>query len=253
MSSKSNSTTDKSMGSTNPNSSDADATEPAKSTTTIDNSTIKSREPFRIGILGNSGSGKSWLANKISNESSPVLHLDLVHFADLQTKARRDDAGRTDMLEKFCASSESWVMEGVFGEYIQRNHLLATAVIWLDIPWEICRERILARGGNHGAVDTPESQIKLLKFAKGYFTRTDARSEVGHRIIVEEASQAGRMVLRLKSEKEVGVFLTSCKEIGVGAAVRQHGALLNVGAEERSTESNSGTGDTNKKRKHEDL
>jgi hypothetical protein len=123
------------------------------------------------------------------------------------------------MLEAFYAGNgtnstePSWVMEGVFGEYVQDaiSKGKATAVLLLDTPFETCKVQVTQRGGNHGTTDTEESREKLFKYAAGYYSRDDARSEKGHRQILEDAKARGLQTAVLSTREEVGHFLHVAK------------------------------------------
>jgi adenylate kinase family enzyme len=216
----------------------------------------------RLCILGNSGSGKSWLGNEVKKilEMSPcsstesretvsvvssaaidetpsvceMMHLDLLHFSSLGSHERRSPADKAAMLDAFYAgnrlhstdtrtgadtdassdaASPSWIMEGVFGEYVQDaiSKGKATAVLLLDTPFETCKAQVAQRGGNHGTIDTEESREKLFKYAAGYYTRDDARSEKGHLQILQDAKARGLQTAILRSRDEVGRFLHAAK------------------------------------------
>ncbi len=104
-------------------------------------------------------------------------------------------------------------MEGVFGEYVQDAILKgkATAVLLLDTPFETCKAQVTLRGGNHGTIDTEDSREKLFKYAAGYYTRDDARSEKGHQQILQDAKARGLQTAILRSREEVARFLQVAK------------------------------------------
>jgi hypothetical protein len=67
-------------------------------------------------IIGNSGSGKTWLATQLAVHSGvPVVHLDEIFWQPVGFNEKRS---RT-LVDQLIADSKqhpSWIVEGVFGE-----------------------------------------------------------------------------------------------------------------------------------------
>src|SRR5688572_27977737 len=97
-------------------------------------------------IIGNSGSGKTWLAMQLAvHSSAPVVHLDEIFWQPGGFNEKRPRAA----VEQLIADSKqhpSWIVEGVFGELAERYRDEADLLLWLDLDWPTCRERLLARG-----------------------------------------------------------------------------------------------------------
>ena len=181
--------------------------------------------PQDICILGNSGSGKSYLAKALASSFSPPLsciHLDHVYFDTSAPRAsgrllRRPEPEKQALCAAALAAAPptGWVSEGVFGELVQ--HFLSAApapptLLWLAMPWPLCESRLRTRRDNLGACgpDTAESTEQLAAWAAAYYTRTDPRSAAGH----EEMLKAHAGAVALRSEAEVEVFLAACAEAG---------------------------------------
>jgi adenylate kinase family enzyme len=159
-------------------------------------------------IIGNSGSGKTWLATRLSGlVQSKVIHLDELFWESGGFDRKRNPE---DVLRRVAQSKErsSWIVEGVFGELAE--HFLSDAglLIWLDIEWTRCEVRLLARGSESKAhMDRAQSQAgisKLAQWASTYQTREDSRSYSGHERLFQ-SFQGTRY--RLRSEEEVLQFL----------------------------------------------
>lgn len=99
-------------------------------------------------------------------------------------------------------------MEEVFGELAERYLAGADALMWLDLGWSQCRQRLEQRGSEsktHMERDQSEAGLeKLLAWASDYYTRTDSRSFQGHQNIF--LRHAG-IRIRLRSEEEVNALL----------------------------------------------
>ena len=68
---------------------------------------------MRIAILGNSGSGKSTLAKRLAAGADvPVLDLDTIVWEPKLIAVARSDARVLEDLERFCAGSDRWIIEG---------------------------------------------------------------------------------------------------------------------------------------------
>jgi adenylate kinase family enzyme len=104
----------------------------------------------RVVIIGNSGSGKSTLAQELAQRlGASATDLDHIHWRDSYGIKRDEDAAKRMVAD---ASAESkWIIEGVYGWLAEVALPRATSLIWLDMPWTICREGLSARGRRRGA------------------------------------------------------------------------------------------------------
>jgi adenylate kinase family enzyme len=135
----------------------------------------------RLLILGNSGSGKSVLAERTATFTTQrIFDLDLIHWHADGNK-REEDVSRT--IVSSIANDDGWIIEGVYGWLIERAVPRATAMIWLDMPWEICRESLVRRGMRRNM--TEADQQALFAWAEAYWTRTTSSSAQGHRHLFE--------------------------------------------------------------------
>lgn len=138
----------------------------------------------RIIILGNSGSGKTWLANKLYGRTGfPVTHLDNLFWEPGGFDRKRSPESVEALIQK-SLTSDSWIVEGVFGELVQPFIPDATTLIWLDIPWEICQERLKNRATknriHHDRIQSEKNLRNLMEWASEYYSRNDLRSHRGH-------------------------------------------------------------------------
>lgn len=156
----------------------------------------------RTVIIGNSGSGKSTLAQAIADLTHiPAIDLDLLHWdGDGYGLKRNEDAARKMVLD--IADKPRWIIEGVFGWLAEAALPKATALIWLDLPWSLCRDGLLARGLRRGA--TSHDAAELMNWAEAYWTRQTSSSFAGHFKMFNDFSGPK---LRLENREHVAQLL----------------------------------------------
>jgi adenylate kinase family enzyme len=70
---------------------------------------------LRTVIVGNAGSGKSWLAKHIAEElKAPAIDLDEVHWVGDAYGTRRDENVARSLVAEV-AAKPAWVIEGIYG------------------------------------------------------------------------------------------------------------------------------------------
>lgn len=161
----------------------------------------------RIAIVGNGGSGKSYLAQSISaNWGLPTIHLDLLFWDEGWTQKNPHGKKRSkDALHGLIESEsqkDAWVVEGIYGELIERVLPRIQLLVWLDLDRAICldsiRQRFLQSGNQNP--EGWESHQQLLQYVQQYWERTDLRSHTGHQTLFEQFS---RRKLRLTERDSV--------------------------------------------------
>lgn len=157
----------------------------------------------RVLIMGNSGSGKSWLAARLSELTNlPVTDLDTLNWGSAgYGKARK----KVDVLNdvQAIANQDRWIIEGIYGWIAAPVALYATKVIWLTPDSNECVENIKARGiRNNGS---PEEFAALLEWASSYETRTGSSSYEGHLKVFSKAPPESQV--KLTSREDMHHFL----------------------------------------------
>ncbi len=136
----------------------------------------------RIVIIGNSGSGKTTLARELGMRAGIApIDLDRIHWLD-RVGAKRDEAEACELV-RAAACEPRWIIEGVFGWLAEAALPRATALIWLDLPWSLCREGLEARGPWRDA--TAEDHAAFLQWAADYWRRETPSSFSGHLALFE--------------------------------------------------------------------
>ena len=154
-------------------------------------------------IIGNSGSGKSYLAKSMSEQLGiPVVHLDELFWMPGGFNEKRPKDIVFDEIEQL-SKGASWIVEGVYGELASRFFSEADELIWLNFEWSECESGLLARGSESSKQLDPESAEanfrQLLIWASEYWSRNDLRSCKGHSELVDNF-KGEKTVLRNRLE-----------------------------------------------------
>lgn len=129
----------------------------------------------RVVIIGNHGSGKSFLAQRMSAPTgTPVIELDRLMAEPEGTRSAEVEAIK---------QRDEWIVEGVSGELARLFFDRTEYLIWLDLPWMTCREGMLSKSSRGGSA---EALDKGLARADGYWQRTDLCSYAGHQELFDE-------------------------------------------------------------------
>ena len=131
---------------------------------------------MKIRIIGGSGSGKTYLARKLS-EKYGIPHYDL---DDLQWDnaadrygVKRDPDERNRLLNELL-NQDDWIIEGVYYAWCGQCFKDADRIYLLDVPRRVYRYRIIRRfvrrklGLEKGKKETLGSLTRLLKWADRY-------------------------------------------------------------------------------------
>ena len=131
---------------------------------------------MKIHIIGCSGTGKTYFANKLSNKYN-IPHFDL---DDIQWDNNSKGYGvkmpidKRDALLKQILNNDSWIIEGVYYAWVLESFEQADIIYVLNIPPYIYKSRIIIRflkrkvGLGKGKKETFKSLYNLLKWTNKY-------------------------------------------------------------------------------------
>jgi adenylate kinase family enzyme len=143
-----------------------------------DRMTIHPETFARTVIVGNGGSGKSWLAERLAAAlSTSAIDLDEIHWLPGGFSAPREPAIAKDLV-RAKAAGDGWVIEGVYGWLAKEALPRASALIWLNIPVEDCIANVRARGLRRGGDEA--AFTALIEWVGEYHVRTNANSRLAH-------------------------------------------------------------------------
>jgi len=163
----------------------------------------------RIYILGTSGSGKSYLAGILSKKLSiPRYDLDNILYHVKYTKKRKVE-NRIKMLKPL-AKKKKWILEGVYGSWIEDALKKADIVIVLDIPLRILAWRILSRYFKRigKEKESLKDAIDLIRYASKYKKGDHSSGYKSHMNLIKKY-QLKKIII--KNKKELNNLLNKIK------------------------------------------
>lgn len=159
----------------------------------------------RIWILGTSGSGKTFLAKKISNVLR-IKHYDLDNIFWLRKyDKKRNEEDRIKKLNKIC-KTKKWIIEGVFTSWVGNAIKKSDLVIWLDVRpsimiWRIIN-RFIRRKSKHK--ENLRDLITLIKYVINYRKKDQSAGYYKHKNLIEKHKV--RFVC-IRNKRELNNFL----------------------------------------------
>ena len=118
----------------------------------------------RIHIIGSAGSGKTTLARQLAAAlNAPCYELDHIGYSGFSKRSVEDRAVDVRRI----ASEPAWVTEGGFIWWVGDLLDAADTIIWLDLPWRLCWQRIVTRHikADLARTNTYPGFRKMLRFA----------------------------------------------------------------------------------------
>ena len=155
----------------------------------------------RVAVVGNGGTGKTWLALRLADALHlPVIHLDL-HRYDSSGTNRSDEVFRREVRERITETPD-WVADGNYLGTLEERLALADVVVFLDLPDLVCLVGVLARRVRHrgrrveDAAHTDRFDPGFVRYVVSY------RREMRPRVLATLAA-ASCPVVRVRTRREV--------------------------------------------------
>lgn len=156
----------------------------------------------RTLIIGNGGSGKTWLAGELCDLLGlAAIHLDDLRWEPGQYGKARDNQLVVDEVVR-AAQAEAWLMEGVYGWLAKAVIPRATQLIWIDLPEDECLANVRARGIQGGGSEADFQA--LLQWVGEYRLRNNSSCFAAH-LQLFEAFEGAKV--RLMGRGEMSAYL----------------------------------------------
>lgn len=166
----------------------------------------------RIVIIGSPGAGKSTLARKLGRKLQiQVVNLDRIFWnPDWKEKPRNTRIG----ILKERVSKRQWIIEGTYLNSSEPRLEAADTIIFLDIPFYVCLQRIIKHHFNcqgnyrHDLKEGCKDELNLIRILKvlGFPFR-------GRRTLKQKLRKyKSKQIIWLRSNKEVEYFLAQLQQ-----------------------------------------
>ena len=164
---------------------------------------------MKIRIIGCSGSGKTYLAKRLSKKYNiPNFDLDDIQWDNSQNSygVKMPIEKRDQMLNDILQHSD-WIIDGVYYAWVQKSFEDADVIYVLDMPKWLYRFRIIKRfirrrvGLEKGKKETLKSVYNLLKW-------TDTFQNTNMKEIVRILETYKEKVVFIKKKAEINRILT---------------------------------------------
>jgi len=163
----------------------------------------------KIFILGISGSGKTTLAKQISKKLKISSYdLDNIFFIRRFDK-RRPEASRIRLFNKLI-NKKSWIIEGVYSDWIEDGLKKSDLVILLDVPFRKTTYRVskryVKRKGKYK--ENIKDLLKLINFIRKYKSK---KNKKGYNLHMKLINKHKVEYIILKNNKQINEFLNDLK------------------------------------------
>ena len=156
----------------------------------------------RTFILGNGGSGKTWLARKLAEPLQlPVIHLDDLRWEPGHNGIARDNQRAANEVKE-AGEAEFWLMEGVYGWLASVVLDRTTTLIWLDLPDDECISNVRERGMQ--GYGSEESFQEFIKWISEYRLRKNSSCFAAHSQLFQ-AFRGSKAIL--KSRDDIAAYV----------------------------------------------
>lgn len=154
-----------------------------------------SSQSKKIVIFGNSASGKSSLAKKLTS-AHKLAHLDLDSLAWLPTSTDNPIPQRQSIdvsvteIDAFVNQHQDWVIEGCYSDLLAHTLTKCSEVFFMNLPITLCIENAKNRPWEPHKYESKAAQdanlTMLIDWIAQYYQRTDIFSKSAHQQLFDE-------------------------------------------------------------------
>lgn len=160
----------------------------------------------KIAIIGAPGTGKTTLANKLSE----IFHIEATHIDGLHHLENwqiRDKSERDKMILDV-VEKDKWIIDGTYKSTLKLRLELADLIIWLDFSTINQLKGIVSRYLKNKGIEKPEIPGCKEKMDKDFFFYVLKYNRTKRNIIVENLQGIDEnKVLVFKNRKEVNKWI----------------------------------------------
>lgn len=167
---------------------------------------------MKIAILGYSGSGKSTLAGFLGQKYNvPVLYLDTVQF--LPGWQERDKAQAAAMVQQFMEQNPSWVIDGNYSAFLQKERLRqADHIIFMGFNrfcclWRVCKRYRKYFGRTRESMAQGCSEKLDMEFVQWVLFKGRSKSRRDH--YYQALAPYKNKVTAIKNQKQLDAFMAA--------------------------------------------
>lgn len=156
---------------------------------------------MRVLIMGNSGSGKSWLARDLARRHQ-LAHLDLdtIYFEPGKVAVQRPMGEVLADLRMFVDGHPAWVIEGCYGDIIEAALPWCSELVFMNPGTEVCLANNRKRPWEAHKYASKAQQDGMLPFlldwVAKYAERDDNCSYAFHRRVFDGFPRQRREITR---------------------------------------------------------
>ena len=168
---------------------------------------------MKIFIIGNAGSGKSYLARHLSHKNDyPILHLDHISFAKKHYKSFINFEERLRAVKEFMSVNDNLIIEGVYDDIFLEISAQIDMLIYLDIPWQEAKKGLESRKYDPIMTDIlhhNSTKKEFINYCKNYYTQENDIVKDNHDNLF---SNFKKDKIKLSSRKSVRDYINTYKK-----------------------------------------
>jgi hypothetical protein len=165
-------------------------------------------------IIGNSDSGKPWPTNQLAALIDlKVISLDKLFWEDSGFRQRRPQTKLVQLIPQ-SPKQTAWVVEGIFVNLVDHYLEDVGLLVWLDIDWPICEQRLYARNAaspcHMDRMLSATDATNRIEWAGTYYSRDDDCAYTKHHALFEHFTRHRH---RPQNETDVMKFLAVARTL----------------------------------------
>lgn len=168
----------------------------------------------RIIIIGNNGSGKSFLSRELSVITGlPLVHLDVEYWRPNWEKPPQEEWLKKQME---LTSKEKWIIDGNHTDTMELRFNATDLIIFLDINRFVCLVSVLLRRGRKRS-DTPlyleeKFDMEFLYFCKRLWSFPKTRKHIISKLLEKYPD---KQVLVIDSRSKIKKLLNQWRDVSI--------------------------------------